>query len=248
MAEGRYDKSSLESILAKIFSNNRLMISVAGCDPTTEYLAKDIKAEVGDFIKRAMCLVPCSLDDLVHVFHIIDTDGAYVPIDAFIEDVNLRGMPSRRFNLKKERWRYTLENIYVPYLERGIKRNEMKSRNMSNLAGATDILGVPYTALYMSRNLEHALHGFYDTLDDTKKSDLADEFNDRYVDNIDAFRALISSDEVVHFDNTQGTYLERLKKSWDYIQQIGSLNSLQRASNINLLVEKLDEIVQNTSA
>ena len=108
------------------------------------------------------------------------------------------------------------------------------------LRGMKDVRGIPFAAFYMSRNMEHVIAAKAENLTSREKSLIASDFNDSYVGNLSAFKTLINSPDIVKYKQIDGDFRQRYVLSWEYIEQKGSLRSLARASNINLLVELLE--------
>ena len=170
----------------------------------------------------------------------MDTDGAFVPNEAIME-VNLgEKVHRRRGSEASSNFRYTEECIFTTNRQKAEVRNERKSRNMMLLRGMKDVRGIPFAAFYMSRNMEHVIAAKAENLTSREKSLIASDFNDSYVGNLSAFKTLINSPDIVKYKQIDGDFRQRYVLSWEYIEQKGSLRSLARASNINLLVELLE--------
>ena len=165
--------------------------------------------------------------DITEIVHIVDTDGAFISEDMVqLCDKNL----DKPF--------YTGNEIKCTNVESIRNRNAQKSNNLNYLIGCNTIKikqkTVPYSIYYFSCNLDHFLHNSQN-LDDKMKCSLANNFARDYIGIPEEFVKKISNDpRAIHGMN----YAE----SWEYIQQ--GNNSLQRHTNINLLLEKLLEKIK----
>ena len=104
-------------------------------------------------------------------------------------------------------------------------RNASKSSVLLKLITTKTIKKIPYRVYFNSCNLEHVLYGELKNFSDEEKEIMADDFSDKYADDLGAFIKFISNLEIA----IDGTY----KDTWKFIQK--DINSLQRHSNMNLI-------------
>lgn len=175
----------------------------------------NIVHEVYARIKNEMDRYGYQKSDILKVFHLIDTDGAFIS-DHHVcvhsgEDVV-----------------YTLEEILCPSVERILTRNERKKNAVMNLKSRSVIGGIPYRLLFLSRNMEHVLYDRADTMSRDEKIQLADSFSDRYSSDTEGFKKMICSNNFA----VEGTYAD----TWKFIMK--DQNSLKRYSNLHLILEE----------
>ena len=174
------------------------------------------------------------------VLQLMDTDGAFVPSSAIIERPIGSETSKRRGGQKERSFQYTEKNIYAKNREKAEERNMCKSRNMMLLRGMRETCGIRYAAFYMSRNLEHVLADESGNPPPEAKDLIAEEFNDMFVEDLSMFKKFINDPAIAKFNTGTGDFWQRYNQSWEYIEQKDSLRSLERASNLCLLVEILE--------
>lgn len=162
--------------------------------------------------------------DITEIIQIVDTDGAYIPDEKIVLDEQLSNEESPYYDSTR------ITCVDVSKIK---KRNEQKRANLDYLSKCSTIKvkqkTIPYSVYYFSSNLDHFLHNSAN-LDYKMKCDLADIYAKKYIDDTSKFVLDISKDPCA---SSSDCYEE----SWDYIKQ--GLNSLQRNTNINLLLAKL---------
>ncbi len=162
--------------------------------------------------------------DVSEIIQIVDIDGVYVPDDAVSEGKNPNGT---------DKTYYGTNSIICSNTRNIIKRNEYKRENLDYLSSLNTIKvrqkSPCYSVYYFSCNLDHFLHNSAN-LDHTLKTSLAEKFARNYIGNPEGFANAISNDP----DAATGMdYAE----SWNFIKE--GLNSLQRHTNLNILLDKL---------
>ena len=223
IVEGQSDAAALEGVLSKLLSNEKIRFHVVGADITTKQRRGSIsvKTLVNDLVKKFMTSYRLQAQDLLQVVHLMDTDGAFVPESAILEDSTVAGFV------------YTTTTITAPSEDDVKKRNATKSSNMLLLAHmGTTYKKIPYEAYYCSRNLEHVLYDIEKDCSTWEKLKLSDQFDDQYRDSPADFLSFIST---VPPAVPAGEYGE----SWDYISKPGELRSLERGCNLHILLNRL---------
>lgn len=228
IVEGQTDQDTLSPILKKIFNKCNVRFHITKGDLLVKTKENDIIPanaimKINAHIKNEMQRYGYTPKDMVKVIHLIDTDGAFIPNDKIILNC-------------QERMKYCTDRIETKNPEATKRRNEGKKAIVHRLKDSDKIGGIPYCMLFFSRNLEHVLHNIERELTKDEKIDLADDFAFEYSDNIDGFKALISSEAI----KAPGDYRE----TWDFI--LTGTNSLNRFSNLHLILEDKHLFPQET--
>lgn len=212
IVEGPSDEDALGVLFNRIYIKETVYVEVMHCDITTEKNAtpSNIVAKVCDIVKRyaGRQFRP---NDFARIIHIVDTDGAFVPADAVIEDP------------EKQKPFYTGTAIYTRNKSGIEARNQRKGENLRRLSSTSTIWNIPYQIYYMSCNLDHALYGKQNSSDVDKQRDSMC-FAERYGDDIPSFLTFISDSEF----SVKSEY----RQSWQYIQE--GLHSLERHTNLGV--------------
>ena len=223
VVEGQSDAAALEGVLSKLLSNEKIRFHVVGADITTKERrgATSVKTLVNDLVKKFMSAYRLQAQDLLQVVHLMDTDGAFIPESAILEDKAVDGFV------------YTTTTITAPNKEDVKKRNATKSGNMLLLAhmGST-YKKIPYEAYYCSRNLEHVLYDIEQDCSTREKLRLSDQFDEQYRDAPSDFLNFISS-------VPPAVPVCEYGDSWDYISKPGALRSLERGCNLHILLNRI---------
>ena len=101
---------------------------------------------------------------------------------------------------------------------------------MDHLVSKSSIMDIPYRVFYMSCNLDHVLYN-EQNLEDNQKVDMADEFADQYLDDIDAFISFMNDKSLIFEGN--------FKETWKQIKL--NKNSLMRHSNLHIFINEYVE-------
>lgn len=222
IVEGQSDAAALENVMQQILRPCKIRFHVVGADVTTRKQppGRTIKTAVNEVVRGFMEMYRLRQGDLLGVAHLMDTDGAFVPASAVVEDPMADG------------FKYTTTAISAKSRQAVIDRNTLKSQQMLFLAGmGKTYKGIPYKAYFCSRNLEHALHDITGDCTAAEKIRLADSFHERYCGNPADFVAFISTVPPAVPENAY-------KASWDYISAKGTLRSLERGCNLHILVQE----------
>lgn len=216
IVEGITDQESLELLLTEfIQDDNQIIFEVVGGDITSDkdVNSTNIKSKITDIIKdggkrkfRAR--------DYLEVIHLVDMDAVFISENNIYQDESL------------DKFIYKDDGIYAKNIETVIKRNN-KKKNLLNLLLSTNKVykTVPYRVFYFSCNLEHVLHNEVE-IEDKMKIKYAEDFQDKYIDDLDGFVDLIC--------NSTFTVDKDYKESWDFIKQDN--NSIKRFTNFNILL------------
>ena len=226
IVEGPSDETALGVLLSRHFDKDSVYTHVMHCDITTEFDkdtrqrvgAADITKKIAEVVKRWADSNRLKSEHFERIIHIVDTDGAFVT-----EDCIVQGDVKGPF--------YTLDKILCPVRENIIERNDRKSKNLLRLATTPTIWKVPYTAYYMSCNLDHVLYNKQNSSDKDKEAD-ALHFALRYRENVPDFINFISKSDFAYKPKPELSLTENYKESWKEIQ-IGR-NSLERRTNFGL--------------
>ena len=161
IVEGPSDEEALGVLLNRIYGSRVVYVQVMHCDITTELdvNAGNVVAKIGDVVKQyaGRAFKP---GDFSRIIHITDTDGAFIPDDAVVEDDAAVKPIYSATDIRTQR-KSGIEN-----------RNQRKRECLNRLSSASRIWGVPYQIYYMSCNLDHTLYGKLNSTDDEKEAEL----------------------------------------------------------------------------
>ena len=217
VVEGPTDRDAIQEALRELFSGIHFLVIHGDITSNDKMTPVNILAELGNHIKKELSIYHFSPKQVVHIFHLMDTDGAYIPDERIFEG---------------QEFRYLEDKIEHPDPICIRKRNKRKRQLMDMLAGKNLICGIPYSCYYFSRNLEHVLHNIAGDLTPSEKQEYSHRFAEQYVGNVSGFIPFFSESVF----SVPGDYEE----TWDYVRQ--ETHSLQRCSNFHLA---LDTLVQD---
>lgn len=213
IVEGVSDRTALGVLLEKIFAPSNVYVHITHGDVTTKtgVNPSDIIKTVTNYVKSYAKSTHFTNKDFQEIIHIVDTDGAYIPDDCAIFDVD------------SIKIKYSLVDMRTRNREAVLNRNAQKRDNLNKLSECTTIWSIKYRIFYMSRNLDHVLYNKLESVDVEKERD-AIAFVRKYRSNIpDFLRFITSSDFSVSVE---------YKDSWQFIK--AELNSLKRYTNLGL--------------
>ena len=219
IVEGPSDEAAIGSIMKNYFADNTVEFQIVYGDITTnqyvtiENIIAKIKEQI-DIIKERYRY---SYSDFKQIIHLTDTDGVFID-DKYV----LEKEPDDNISNKIMYYETHMETNNI---NSTIMRNHKKSEILRKLISTNKIANIPYKIYFNSCNLEHALYGKLYNFTNEEKEYMADDFAEKYKDNIDDFIKLITENNVA----IDGNY----KQTWQFIQE--ELNSLNRHSNMNLL-------------
>lgn len=218
IVEGPADDAALYLLFNKLYDKNLVHIEITHGDITTKDWAgtENIVGRIGNLVKHYAAANHFKAQDFQEVIHIVDTDGAYIPESAVVEDAFCKDPV------------YSLTEIRTARPSMICQRNREKREVLSRLIPLKKVWGsIPYRIFYMSSNLDHVLYDKLNSTDDEKEAD-AYAFAKHYQDNLPGFLSFICDSDF----SIMGDY----KKSWEFIQQ--ELHSLERYSNLGILFEQ----------
>ena len=200
IVEGITDKTALGSVLDAILSNEKIHFAITEGDITTkdDVNASNVIRRINEIVKFTQERYHFKASDLLEIVHLIDTDGAFIPNTAVIN------------NAEATHIQYTLQNIQTDDIEKIVERNQKKLGLVKLLRSKTEINKKPYKMFYFSRNQEHVLHNEARELPPSEKNALADQFDDLYGDAPEAFLEFIKSKNFA----VPGDYVE----IWNFIE------------------------------
>lgn len=213
IVEGGTDKSALETILKKIYSNKDIHFEVTGGDITSDESTtiENIEEKIYEYVKRCIKWGKFKKSDIWSVIQIFDTDGAYIP-EEFIKCG------------ENENFLYTTTGITAKNIEQVKIRNSRKSKLMNHLKSISTIKDIHYKGYYFSCNLDHALYNKQNlTLEE--KIDYADAFYDNFIGKEKLFVEFLKMDVI---NGVPDSYIE----SWRYIRE--GTRSLERHTNLHV--------------
>lgn len=224
IVEGPSDEEAIGVILSRYFDNNVVHVHVMHCDITTELstVPSNIIAKIGSLVKSYAGKIFKS-GDFSQIIHITDTDGAFIPNNAIVED------PNATKNI------YSLTGIRTQRKDRIEDRNRRKRENLNRLSSTSAIWNIPYKVYYMSCNLDHALYGKLNSSDEEKEND-SYVFAKRYMNDIPSFIEFISKSDF--------SVVDSYSQSWKFIHE--GLHSLERHSNFGLCFQSEDNAIDNS--
>ena len=218
IVEGPSDEEALGVLLNRYFDSNTVYVHVMHCDITSELDVNpgNVVAKVGNLVRNYAARTFQS-SDFSRIIHIADTDGAFIPDDAIVEDS------------AAEKPFYSPSTIRTKNKAGLEQRNRRKRENLNRLSSTHKVWNIPYRIYYMSCNLDHALYGLQNSTDDEKEKN-AFAFAKKYRDDIPGFIRLIRESDF--------SVIDSYPRSWEYIRE--SMHSLERHSNFGLCFQAED--------
>ena len=224
IVEGQSDEYSLAPALTQIVPKKVKFKVMRGDiigdnDSTPENIERRIKEQgVKKFLEKNQ---EFTYSDICEVVHITDMDGVYIPDESVIVNDSLNDVA------------YFDDHIEVNSDKYDRVLNSRKNRRaiLNHLISLKTIaiphgIVVPYQIYYMSCNLDHVTVNKLNA-DKDKKLDLAMKFGDDYDDPVKFYE---------FFNDLELKVSDDYLKSWEYIKL--DHNSLQRHSNLNVLLDK----------
>ena len=213
IVEGKSEENALSSLMKCLFSPDEVIFHIMNGDMMTKNqknITRIVESIVGEESRR----YGLQRSDIKTVIQLTDTDGCFIPDEYIIEDESLSHIE------------YTVECIRTPFPLSIQQRNSKRRRNILTLISHRLLKGkLPYSIYYFSRNIEHALYGIERAVSDSRKTDLAYEFSDRFSYNTKAFMDYLEEEDICPGDDYQS--------SWEALEN--DRESLKRHSNLILL-------------
>lgn len=236
IVEGQSEMEALSNIISVLFDDyyNGLFnveFVITGGDVTSEkgIMPRNIENWISvQCIQKFLSKMYLEAEDIDHIIQFTDLDGAYIDDSCIVEDYKIDSVC------------YTEDCIRAKKKKDIIKRNERKRKNLDYLSSIEQfsiykntlkIADIPYQIFFFSSNLDHFLYG-EQNLDDNKKVSSAIDFSVRISPN-EFESMLIEGGSLQRFAMEEKGY----KESWDFAKD--SKNSLQRLSNIRVLIEEI---------
>lgn len=225
IVEGPTDEIVLSVGLDKYLKNNVVKFIVYKGDITSDGRVSpfNIRSKIVSLIKNYLKLNHFKTSDLDRVIHVVDIDGTFVDKSHVY------------YTNHYSRIAYNKDGIYTSSVGNIIKRNEHKKANISNLISYDYISinkhRIDYDIYYNCLNLEHVFVDKRNVSDGAKK-DFALETALKIDSNQDMFYTKVKS----AYPLVDLNYFQ----SWDYLKV--ELNSLQRSSNLLILLNKLQNL------
>ena len=217
IVEGPSDDTALGVLFNRLYDKNLIHVEITHGDITTRDWAAsaNIASRIGDLVKHYSAENHFRAADFQEIIHLVDTDGAFIPSHAVIED------PACTDPV------YTPTQIMTANPVSIRKRNEEKSSVLSRMITMSHVWKtIPYRVFFFSSNLDHVLHNKQNSTDLEKEKD-AYAFAKHYKDHLPDFLTFICDSEF----SVKGDYRE----SWSFIQD--GLHSLERYSNLCICLE-----------
>jgi hypothetical protein len=221
IVEGPSDDMAFGILLNRIYDKNVVHIKIMRGDITSDSSvnSSNIVARIGEVVKTYAKANHFERSHFKEIIHLIDMDGSYIPDGHVIEDMSARKPV------------YTLTDIRTANPDRIVHRNDRKRENIDRICSCTKIwTSIPYSAYYMSSNLDHVLYGKINSTDDDKEND-AYVFAKQYKNNIPGFIEYLSESDFSVSDD--------YKESWNYIKE--DLHSLERHTNFGICFQERNE-------
>lgn len=221
IVEGPSEDTALGVIFNRLYDKNAVHVEITHGDITSDLsvTSGNIAAKIGNLIRGYARSNHYKPTDFQEVIHLIDMDGAYIPQDAVVEDAGA-GKPF-----------YTPAEIRTANRVQLLERNKRKSRVLSRICVMSKVWGtIPYSAYYMSVNLDHVLYNKPNSTDDDKENH-AYAFAKKYKEHLNEFLAFISESD---FSVCGG-----FRESWEYIKN--EKHSLERHTNLGICFKEIRE-------
>ena len=218
LVEGPSDETSLTKLMEVLCVNHNVRVQVQHGDITSndrvnrQNIVKTVGSRIKDFIDR----YHLKLSDIAAISLLIDTDGCFIPEESV---------------RKREKFSYTESEIFSPEPEKIKERNKRKSTNINLLVKEKFIRNIPFNVLFMSRNLEHFIHGKVEDCSNEEKELLANNFERLVRRDPDA--------QVLRFKSELNVMGKTNKETWEFIAR--DQNSLHSHSNFCTLVELIED-------
>lgn len=214
IVEGASDKEAINSILTRLYKNNRnIKFAITNGDVTSDpgNTAAQVEGVVTSLVKAYITENKLKKTDLFQVVQIFDMDGAYIPDKAIVRS-------------SYGKFHFSLTNISSLAPGDVVSRNELKRSLMDKLLTLPYIYGIPYEKYFMSCNLDHVLYN-EQNLEADEKLERAYEFQQAFRDREHLFPIFLKQ-------NAGAKIPQDLDDSWDFIKT--ELHSLERHTNLHL--------------
>lgn len=221
IVEGASDEAAIGSIMREYFSNEQVQFVVVRGDITTmDFVSsQNIITKIHNLILGLKDRYRYKTSDFVKIIHIVDTDGVFVD-DEYVRFAEVESIDYHEDCMETGSVRATLA------------RNHKKAEILYKLHKTGKIGTIPYRIYFNSCNLEHVLYNELKDFTDEEKTEMSDDFAEKYEGDVESFISFISNPDVA----VAGTYQD----TWRYIEK--GLHSLQRHSNMNQIFEHQESL------
>ncbi|NEG89473.1 hypothetical protein [Bifidobacterium aerophilum] len=236
VTEGTSDANALAAPLQNLLNGVRIGDFQVRCDVTTARLFPDgfkrehgftpdwnVGRTVDGLIDEYLIREGKSATSLGWIAHLTDLDGAFIPDSAVGQDVSLTHRAYRATGIISANREATLTQLAEK--RRCIDLLVDEKTDFRRKTKKNEAWSVPYRLFYMSRNLEHALHGIVDDLSQDEKDDFASDFASANLDPA-MFRRSLEQAAQRHGD------MPDWKASWEYARDRSTCHSLESGSNL----------------
>lgn len=217
IVEGPSDQEALGLLLNKFFYQSNVVVHVTYGDITskTGVNPENIRKHVAAHVKKYAEQYYLKQKDFQEIIHIIDTDGTFISDDYVVEDENL------------SKTMYLLDFIKTHNKKNIVNRNYNKKKNVNKLYTTPKVWNIPYSAYYMSCNLNHVLYDKLNTTDEEKEKD-AHNFTAKYRNDIEGF--------IKYMTESSFSKTEEYMDTWEFIKK--DKHSLERYTNLGVRLLK----------
>lgn len=141
IVEGPSDEEALGVLLNRIYAREEVHVEIMHCDITTELNvnSSNVIAKIGDVVKK-YAERKFRPGDFSRIIHITDTDGAFIPDEAVVEDAAAVKPLYSATEIRTQR-KSGIEN-----------RNQRKRECLNRLSSASRIWGVPCNGVQREHN------------------------------------------------------------------------------------------------
>lgn len=224
IVEGISDKLALGLLFSRLVCSDTVQFGIMHGDCLSRNTGRVIPA-IQDCVKSMMQKYNYKRSDFVRIIHIIDTDGSFIP-------------DNRVFMRSKKGVGYYSDRIEAGEYPETISRHHRRTAAALMLSTTEQIMKIPYSIYFMSRNLEHVTQGEAGQVESGHKVSFAERFADRFEDDPYGFMEMLYKENVAAKGDYQATWREIMQGT----------NSLKRRSNINLFLESYyNEIYSNNT-
>lgn len=219
IVEGPTDDMALGVLLNRISNKNTVHVEIMHGDITNVTTTKNRNMEkiIKEVWKNYADSYHFKPSDFKEIIHIMDMDGAFVPDENVITD------SSRKHIF------YTDDFIYCRSRDSIIYRNHKKQKAINEICHLTHIGKIPYSAYFMSCNLDHVISNRINIGESAKEAG-AHAFVKRYRNDISGFIDFMTKTDFVE-------NCDDYESGWNYIRK--GTRSLERHTNLGILVRRL---------
>ena len=187
ITEGKSEENALYDIMRSYFRPDPVIFHIYHGDLLIKRYRKGSPVSEIENIVRYECeKYGLGKSDVKEVIQIADTDGLFIPDRNVIMDQ------------KAKHAIYTESSIRTCNPESIKERNRRRRANARVLISTRTVYGsIPYRILYLSRNIEHALYGIEDHVNDSRKTDLAYDFADQFGNDWESFINYIETENIL---------------------------------------------------